>query len=1673
MRVCYFGVVSFLALLIAGEAVQASPSRLIHLNSGAIDTAAPEAQRRTLATPSAVAGKQLRLIQSDGPVDQAWVDALKKSGVVIIDYIPDHTYLVYGDTASFRAMTQSASIAKRTQWSAGLNAGEKIHPAARATPSSKSRRGITPTGFYTIQLVLDPAANPTTLALIDALTLEPVTRQRTVRHYVNLVARLPDDTLDGIAAQPDVISITPYIAPKKYDERQGMIIAGQLAGNGPSGPGYLAWLNSLGFSQEQFTASGFAVNISDSGVDNGSTNANHFGLYTSGNTGLPSRVIYNRLEGSPNIGSTLQGCDGHGTINAHIIAGFNDRSGFPHTDSAGYRYGLGIAPFVKLGSSVIFDYNNFTGPDYSDLISRAYRDGARISSDSWGADTFGGYDADAQEYDALVRDAQPTNAAVSAAGNQPMVIVFAAGNSGPNAQTVGSPGTAKNVITVGAAENVHSHATTNGGNSFFGLDGCSTGDGGANSADDIIGFSSRGPTSDNRKKPEIVAPGTHITGGIAQNVKTMSGNGTGLACFNGTGVCALPGGGSTGSTNNFFPLGQQWYSTSSGTSHSTPAVAGGAALIRQFFINHGRNAPSPAMTKAFLINAARYLTGASANDSLWSNNQGMGGMDLGTAFNTTPRVLRDQDPSDTFTASGQTRTYTVGISTSAQPFRVTLSWTDAPGSTLGAAYNNDLNLTVTVNGQLYRGNVFDGAFSIPGGNADLRNNTESVFLPAGTTGVVSVVVTAFNLNSDGVPNQAPSIDQDFALVIYNAEERDAPLIVSAGAEITAENCGLGNGAIDPDEQVAVRFALQNNGSAHTTNVIATLLAAGGVLSPSGPLSYGALIAGGPAATNMFTFTADGACGSALTATLSLNDGGTDLGDIAFTFDLGGTTGTTSTNTAPGVVTINTFGNAIPFPSTQTVSGLIGTIENVTVTLLGFSHSFPEDLDMLLVNPAGQSVVLMSGAGGPEDLTGIDLTFNDEAPTFLPDSTLITAGSYKPSRYFEPAFDAPAPAGPYGTTMSALNGTSPNGEWKLFIYDAEMDDGGSLASGWRLNITAGLPTCCASNQPPVLAAISNRTVTISNSLVFAVTAADTSDGDPVMLTASNLPPGATFGATNGFGTFSWTNAQPLGVYTTLFVAADNDGSDMESVRFTVSPAPISYTTNYIVTFENSGETKFFYTNANVTLSGRSWTMSEALTGTLISDRKFGVRSARLRGTNAVMTMNSDVARVDAVRFYHARYASDTNSTIALDYSTNAAVSWINAGSVAVTTTNLTLYQTNINASGNVRIRLRKTTGSSDSNRANIDDITLLVDGSPPQSPPVLAPIGAKSIAVSNALTFTVSAIGTDGDPVTLTVSNAPPGAVLGATNTTGTFTWPNPAPSGVYTARFFAADNDGAISEAVTITVFTVTGGGLETFGNLNAPADVYADGSYLGDGAITWNYRGATRPDAEYFIDDQTLGFGNSVIGTRDLISEPIPGGVGQLSVRYMKYLAGAGSRAFEVYVNDQRIGGVDDANNTSPATATFTGINRPGDVVIKVVSIGASQIVIDSLSWTGFIDDDADGLVDLWELANFGSLTNADATTDTDLDFVSDHHEFLAGTEPTNAASYLRVAGGAALTNHVIIQWPGVAGKSYALSRTTNLVESFYNLIATNIPGVTPLNSYTDHVPPNAGSVYRIELEK
>jgi len=112
------------------------------------------------------------------------------------------------------------------------------------------------------------------------------------------------------------------------------------------------------------------------------------------------------------------------------------------------------------------------------------------------------------------------------------------------------------------------------------------------------------------------------------------------------------------------------------------------------------------------------------------------------------------------------------------------------------------------------------------------------------------------------------------------------LVTNAGAKLVSEGCLPANGVVDPGETVTVNFSLMNLGALSTTDLVAVLQEDAGVVSPSAPQTYGVMTSGGAAVTRAFTFTANGLCGSNLTATLQLSDGTNDLGNLSFNFSLG-------------------------------------------------------------------------------------------------------------------------------------------------------------------------------------------------------------------------------------------------------------------------------------------------------------------------------------------------------------------------------------------------------------------------------------------------------------------------------------------------------------------------------------------------------------------------------------------------------------------------------------------------------------------------------------------------------------------------------------------------------------------------------------------------------------------
>jgi hypothetical protein len=168
--------------------------------------------------------------------------------------------------------------------------------------------------------------------------------------------------------------------------------------------------------------------------------------------------------------------------------------------------------------------------------------------------------------------------------------------------------------------------------------------------------------------------------------------------------------------------------------------------------------------------------------------------------------------------------------------------------------------------------------------------------------------------------------------------------------------------------------------------------------------------------------------------------------------------------------------ANPYPSEIPVQGLSGTISDVNVKLHDYSHGWPDDVAVQVVGPDGTSVLLMSDVGGFTPVNNSNLTFDDEAVNFLPDSNPPTTGTYKPTKgtYCNPFVDfnclgltdgpvpdswpAPGPAlSVSGSLLSGFDGKVPNGTWKLYIIDDTVGAEGTFAGGWSLDIDTSTGT----------------------------------------------------------------------------------------------------------------------------------------------------------------------------------------------------------------------------------------------------------------------------------------------------------------------------------------------------------------------------------------------------------------------------------------------------------------------------------------------------------------------------------------------------------------------------------------------------------------------------------------
>ncbi|MBY6204198.1 S8 family serine peptidase [Halomonas denitrificans] len=431
------------------------------------------------------------------------------------------------------------------------------------------------------------------------------------------------------------------------------------------------------------------------------------------------------VPGGMGANSCSDASDSHGT---HVAGAVGGTGASGTVDAAGFLRGQGVAP----GASLVEQrYGPFLGGGPGGMAPNGmltiYADseasGAQLTNNSWGpTGTPQGYDIPTMEIDMISRDADPVEP-----GQQPVLAVWSIMNGNGDSggacapSSLGSPDEAKNLFAVGSTRLQFSNGTQD--LDFF----------------SVSGNSAHGPACDGRQVPHIVAPGCRT------DSTSTGGSGYGLSC---------------------------------GTSMASPVVSGSVALYWEHYRNLHATDPSPALIKAVFTAAATDLVGNldADNGTLGhrpDRKQGWGRLDLDAVINP-PQSVVTFDQQTVFDATGQDWSIVLTPEDPAEPVRMMLAWTDAPGPGTGGtspAWVNDLDLSVTASAGAYLGNVFgsDG-FSATGGGPDPMNNLEGIHLrPDQHNGQpFTIEVLAANIAEDALDVHDPqSPRQDFALACYN------------------------------------------------------------------------------------------------------------------------------------------------------------------------------------------------------------------------------------------------------------------------------------------------------------------------------------------------------------------------------------------------------------------------------------------------------------------------------------------------------------------------------------------------------------------------------------------------------------------------------------------------------------------------------------------------------------------------------------------------------------------------------------------------------------------------------------------------------------------------------------------------------------------------------------------
>ena len=420
------------------------------------------------------------IVQARGPIDDGFRAVLAAAGAGIVGYIPNNAYLVRASAAVAKELEGQSqavlayepyyklqgSLLGQAVEQRALGAGSELNVVVFEDAREETHQALEQLGAQVVSESPSPFG--------------PVLRVR----FESSAFSLQPSALSLVAGLSGVESVEVASERKPANDLSRARV-GVAADS-------VTQTNYLGLS-----GSNVVVAVNDTGVDGGHPD-------------LSPRVF----------GSALTDVNGHGTHVAGIIGSSGGQSqtvsnAAGSTMPATTNQFRGMAPGARLYSLLAVSSGGLS--DF-DLQEAAARTNALISNNSW---NYAGnsYDIAAASYDAAVRDALP-----EVSGSQPVLFVFSAGDGGNGndnglsgqAESIQSPGTAKNGITVGALEQargitnvVHPDVTDTNAETQPWL-------GRTDSDDEVAAFSARGNVGIGtegefgRFKPDVVAPGTFV-----------------------------------------------------------------------------------------------------------------------------------------------------------------------------------------------------------------------------------------------------------------------------------------------------------------------------------------------------------------------------------------------------------------------------------------------------------------------------------------------------------------------------------------------------------------------------------------------------------------------------------------------------------------------------------------------------------------------------------------------------------------------------------------------------------------------------------------------------------------------------------------------------------------------------------------------------------------------------------------------------------------------------------------------------------------------------------------------------------------------------------------------------------------------------------------------------------